>query len=126
MDLLPRNQTSFVKNNTLTSNPSSWVPTLQAALTVFVMTVVIVGNIIVLVVIFRQQTRPRVRVANMFIANLAVVDLSVGLFLFPFAVAKILSRPWTIGDALCQFNGAMNVIAGAASIITMAVISIDR
>lgn len=90
------------------------------------MVVVIVGNVTVVLVIYRQRTRPSVRVANMFIANLAVVDLSIGLLLFPFSVVTILLHRWTFGDAVCQFNGAINVIAGAASILTMAVISIDR
>jgi len=62
----------------------------------------------------------------MFIANLAVVDLSIALLLFPFSVVTILLQRWALGDAACQFNGATNVTAGAASILTMAVISIDR
>ena len=62
----------------------------------------------------------------MFIANLAVVDLSVAVLLFPFSVVTILLRRWAFGEALCQFNGATNMIAGAASILTMAVISFDR
>jgi len=62
----------------------------------------------------------------MFIANLAVVELSIALLLFPFSMVTILLQRWALGDAACQFNGATNVTAGAASILTMAVISIDR
>ncbi|KAL9963827.1 hypothetical protein ACROYT_G027376 [Oculina patagonica] len=62
----------------------------------------------------------------MLIANLAVVDLCIALLLFPFSVVTILLQRWAFGDAVCQFNGATNMTAGAASILTMAVISIDR
>ena len=124
MGSLRKGGTSIAQNNTSDSN--SPAPALEATLIIFITVVVIVGNVIVLLVVYRQRTRPNVHVANMFIANLAVVDLSVGLLLFPFSVVTILLQRTTFGDAVCQFNGAVNVIAGAASILTMAVISIDR
>lgn len=126
MDTFQKNETPQAWNNTFSSDPSSMTMALQAALIIFIMVIVIIGNVIVLLVVYRQRIRPTLRVANMFIGNLALVDLSIGLFLFPFSVITILLHRWTFGDALCQFNGAMNVIAGAASILTMAVISIDR
>ena len=126
MDSFQKNETPQAWNNTSSSHPSSLKTALQATLIIFIMVIVVIGNVIVLLVVYRQRIRPTLRVANMFIGNLALVDLSIGLFLFPFSVVTILLHQWKFGDTLCQFNGAMNVTAGAASILTMAVIGIDR
>lgn len=120
------NETFLAQRNTSHSDPVNLTSVLHATVIIFIMVVIIVGNVLVLLVIYRQKTRPSSRAANMFIANLAVVDLSIALLLFPFSVITILLQRWTLGDAACQFNGATNMTAGAASILTMAVISIDR
>lgn len=121
-----KNETSLAPRNASDSDPSSLRSVFHATVIIFIMAVIIVGNVLVLLVIYRQRTRPSSRVANMLIANLAVVDLCIALLLFPFSVITILLQRWAFGDAVCQFNGATNMTAGAASILTMAVISIDR
>ena len=125
---LQGNETSFTNDEEYTTNsePTSLALTIRAAMVIFSMVFVIVGNVIVLLVLYRQRRRPSVRVANMFIGNLAVVDLTMGVLLFPFSVVTIILRRWAFGHAFCQFNGTINMTAGAASILTMAVISIDR
>lgn len=121
-----RNETFLAQRNTSYSDRVNLTSVLHATVIIFIMIIIIVGNILVLLVIYRQKSRPSSRAANMFIANLAVVDLSIALLLFPFSVVTILLQRWALGDAACQFNGATNMTAGAASILTMAVISIDR
>ena len=121
-----KNKTLLAQRNTSCSDPGNLTSVLHATVIIFIMVVIIVGNVFVLLVIYRQRTRASSRAANMFIANLAVVDLSIACLLFPFSVVTILLQRWALGDAACQFNGATNMIAGAASILTMAVISIDR
>ena len=125
MSLL-QNESLVIEKNCSDSNANNLKTALHASVIILIMTLIVLGNIMVLIVTFRQRSRPSVRVANMFIANLAVVDLSVAVLLFPFSVVTILLRRWAFGEALCQFNGATNMIAGAASILTMAVISFDR
>ena len=121
-----RNETFLAQRNTSYSDRVNLTSVLHATVIIFIMIIIIVGNILVLLVIYRQKSRPSSRAANMFIANLAVMDLSIALLLFPFSVVTILLQRWALGDAACQFNGATNMTAGAASILTMAVISIDR
>ena len=99
---------------------------LFAALNILIMLFVIIGNIIVLLVLHRQRKQASVKVANMFLANLAVVDLVVGFLLFPFAIITTISGEWIFGQAMCEVNGFLNMAAGTASILTMAVISVDR
>ena len=125
MSLL-QNESLVIEKNCSDSNANNLKTALHASVIILIMTLIVLGNLMVLIVTFRQRSRPSVRVANMFIANLAVVDLSVAVLLFPFSVVTILLRRWAFGEALCQFNGATNMIAGAASILTMAVISFDR
>ena len=125
MSLL-QNESLVIEKNCSDSNANNLKTALHASVIILIMTLIVFGNLMVLIVTFRQRSRPSVRVANMFIANLAVVDLSVAVLLFPFSVVTILLRRWAFGEALCQFNGATNMIAGAASILTMAVISFDR
>ena len=120
------NKTLLAQRNASYSDPGNLTSVLHATVIISLMVVIFVGNVPVLLVIYRQRTRQSSRVANMFIANLAVVDLSIALLLFPFSVVSILLQRWALGDAACQFNGASNMTAGAASILTMAVISIDR
>lgn len=121
-----KNNSSLAQRNTSYSDPGNLTSVSHATVIIFIMVVIIVGNALVLLVIYRQRTRPNSRAANMFIANLAVVDLSIASLLFPFSVVTILLHRWALGDAACQFNGATNMTAGAVSILTMAVISIDR
>lgn len=120
------NESLLAQRNASDSDSDSLRSVLHATVIILIMAVIIVGNVLVLLVIYRQRTRPSSRVANMLIANLAVVDLSIAMLLFPFSVVTILLQRWAFGEALCQFNGATNMIAGTASILTMAVISIDR
>ena len=121
-----KNETSLAQRNTSCSDSGKLASVFHATVIIFIMVVIIVGNLLVLLVIHRQRTRASSRAANMFIANLAVVDLTIALLLFPFSVATILLQRWALGDAACQFNGATNMTAGAASILTMGAISIDR
>ena len=87
---------------------------------------IISGNITVLLVLYRLRKQAGLRVANMFLANLAVMDLSIGFLLMPFSVVTTIMGEWVFGDAGCQLNGFINMFAGTGSILTMAIIAIDR
>lgn len=97
-----------------------------ATLLILVNIWIISGNIIVLMVLYRLRKQPGLRVANMFLSNLAVMDLSIGFLLMPFSVVTIIAGEWVFQNAGCQLNGFINMFAGTGSILTMAVIAIDR
>ena len=86
----------------------------------------LVGNTLVLCVVYRQRMKPNLRVGNMFIANLSVIDLLMGVFLIPMSITVTLLGRKVLTDERCKFNGFFNVFVGSASIWTLAVISIDR
>ena len=86
----------------------------------------LVGNTLVLYVVYRQRMKPNVRVGNIFIANLSVIDLLMGIFLIPVSIAVTLQGRRVLSDSGCKVNGFFNIFVGSASIWTLAVISIDR
>ena len=90
------------------------------------MALTLTGNIFVLLVLDRQRSIKNSQVTNMFLANLATVDLIMAAFVLPISISVNLKQKWIFGDAFCDFNGMLTVFVGAASILTMAAISIDR
>ena len=86
----------------------------------------LIGNTLVLCIVYRQRMKPNVRVGNIFIANLSVIDLLMGIFLIPVSIAVTLQGRTVLTDSGCKINGFFNILVGSASIWTLAVISIDR
>ena len=57
---------------------------------VFVMAVIIIGNLLVIIAIFSEFTLQNVQ--NWFVASLALADLTLGVFVMPFSLAQEVSR----------------------------------
>ncbi|CAL1530942.1 unnamed protein product [Lymnaea stagnalis] len=85
---------------------------------------IIVGNCMVLLVIVRHRGM-RTR-TNLFLVNLAVADLFVGVFAMPFSIATLLKHEWIFGHRVCLFNGWMNSFCLITSIHTLMYISIHK
>eukprot|EP00794_Sanderia_malayensis_P019021 gene19021-20933_t len=90
------------------------------------MTMTILGNLLVLVVLFRQRLNRNIRVTNSFLASLAVIDLLMAVLVLPFSISINVETRWVFGKGMCNFNGMVTNFVGSASILTMATISIDR
>lgn len=105
---------------------SEFVKGFHSSILSLVMLLIIIGNTLVLLVLYRQRRQVNLRVTNMFLANLAVVDLSIGLLILPFSICVVIKGGWILGEPLCQLNGFINMTSGGTSILTMAAISIDR
>ena len=82
-------------------------------------------NVLVLIVICKNKPI-RQHIASVFIANLAVIDLLNLLFVMPFSAQTVVHWKWMHSDALCQVNGLFGMLFSLASILTLAVISLDR
>ncbi len=82
-------------------------------------------NFMVLVVLFKNKSL-RQHIASAFIANLALIDFLNLIFVMPFSVQSIIKDSWIHGDTLCQINGLFGTLFNLASILTLAVISLDR
>ncbi|CAG5132899.1 unnamed protein product, partial [Candidula unifasciata] len=84
----------------------------------------IVGNSMVLMVIIRHRGM-RTR-TNLFLVNLAVADLLVGLFVVPFTITTLIETRWIFGTIMCVINGWMNSFCLITSFHTLMYISIHK
>lgn len=88
--------------------------------------VVFIGNVLVLIVLHKQRRIAGQRVINMFLANLALIDLSVSFAVLPLSMATYIHGSWPFGETFCEINGFMTMIIGISGILTMTAIAIDR
>ena len=86
--------------------------------------IAVIGNALVIVVIVRN--RKMHSVTNMFIANLAVADVVIGIFAVPFQYQAALLQRWVLPHFMCSLAPFVQVLSVNISIFTLMVISIDR
>lgn len=67
---------------------------------VFMMAVIVIGNLLVIIAIFSEFSLQCVQ--NWFVASLAVADLTLGIFVMPFSLAQEIMGYWVFGDVWCQ------------------------
>ncbi|KAL8622617.1 hypothetical protein ACOMHN_009251 [Nucella lapillus] len=87
--------------------------------------VVIVGNVMVIVAVFKELYLRTV--TNYFIVSLAIADVMVGGVVMPFAISReITNEVWLFGQEWCDLWHSLDVLASTASILNLCVISLDR
>ena len=85
---------------------------------------VLLGNCLVVLAVFLDQ---RLRtVTNLFIVNLAMADLSVGIAVLPFSASLEVLDMWIFGEIWCSIWLAVDVWMCTASILNLCAISLDR
>ncbi len=105
-------------------------PSLAAnAFFVFALFVILIGNLlgnsVVLYVVHHKWKNVKHRVTNSLIANLACIDLSIGVLVL-LSIIKSINFKNGIPNTECQLGGFLSTTLGATSILTLAVIAIDR
>ncbi|NWT89209.1 NPFF2 protein, partial [Lanius ludovicianus] len=65
-------------------------------------------------------------VTNLFILNLAVSDLLVGLFCMPTTLLDSIIAGWPFGSLVCKMSGMVQGISVSASVFTLVAIAMDR
>jgi 7 transmembrane receptor (rhodopsin family) len=85
----------------------------------------VVGNAAIIWVVLAT---PGLRVTphNRLVVQLGVCDMLTAVVNGPPTIAALLLGGWTFGNAACQFNGLSTTLFGVASVITLAVISLNR
>lgn len=84
----------------------------------------VIGNIIVLLVL-TKSTQMRTR-TNLFLANLAVADLFVGVFCILPAIFRYSSAQWTHGRIICKMNKFVESVNVTASMLLLELIAVER
>ncbi|BFZ05777.1 hypothetical protein BsWGS_08816 [Bradybaena similaris] len=122
----------FFGNGSDSGNESSWepydVPTGLICLLAFlygsISMLTVIGNGLVILVIVKNMRMHTV--TNIFISNLAVADVIIGLFSIPFQFQAALLQRWVLANFMCSLAPFVQVISVNVSIFTLTVIAADR
>lgn len=102
-----------------------WIGILEAAILFFIMLMAIIGNFLVIAVVYRRRDLRRTE-THIFIVNLSLTDISVALLCMPFSLVTAVTQEWIFSSALCKINGFLNVFFLLTSILTLTAISIQK
>ncbi|CAH1780426.1 unnamed protein product [Owenia fusiformis] len=97
---------------------------LEIATLLIVSMATIIGNILILIIIFMNQgLRTHV---NACVGNLCITGILIGSFNIPMTMVSIGSGDWPFDAAVCQFVGFFNMLTLVESVISLGVISVNR
>ncbi|XP_067885144.1 neuropeptide FF receptor 2a [Heterodontus francisci] len=82
------------------------------------------GNGLVCFIVVRN--RHMRTVTNLFILNLAISDLLVGIFCMPTTLVDNILTGWPFGSFVCKISGLVQGISVSASVFTLVAIAVDR
>nr|BBD84863.1 gonadotropin-inhibitory hormone receptor [Labeo catla] len=127
-------QNDYLNNSNVTNHASiTYYPYYQhslpvaAALTMaylFIFLLCMVGNgLVCLIVLENRRMRT---VTNLFILNLAVSDLLVGVFCIPTTLVDNLITGWPFTNTVCKMSGLVQGMSVSASVFTLVAIAVDR
>ncbi|CAF0921286.1 unnamed protein product [Rotaria sp. Silwood1] len=83
------------------------------------------GNALVCLIVF--QFMGVITVTNLFIANLALTDLFIGLFCIPIVlISDYLLSDWPFGTFMCKFTSFAQSVFVVCTVYTLIAMSVDR
>ena len=84
----------------------------------------IAGNSLVFVAVYRNlQLR---KVSNVYVVCLSFTDFFMGVLVFPIVDATLITGTFPGGQSLCWFQGIISFFLGISSVLTMAMIAVQR
>uniref|UniRef100_A0A8C2C7W3 Neuropeptide FF receptor 1 like 3 n=1 Tax=Cyprinus carpio TaxID=7962 RepID=A0A8C2C7W3_CYPCA len=89
----------------------------------FIFLLCLMGNGLVCVIVLRN--RHMRTVTNIFILNLAVSDLLVGIFCIPTTLVDNLITGWPFSNTICKLSGLVQGTSVCASVFTLVAIAVD-
>uniref|UniRef100_A0A8I6ARK6 Neuropeptide FF receptor 1 n=1 Tax=Rattus norvegicus TaxID=10116 RepID=A0A8I6ARK6_RAT len=119
-------ETSIATSLTFSSyyQHSSPVAAMFIAAYVLIFLLCMVGNTLVCFIVLKN--RHMRTVTNMFILNLAVSDLLVGIFCMPTTLVDNLITGWPFDNATCKMSGLVQGMSVSASVFTLVAIAVER
>ncbi|GAB0099441.1 uncharacterized protein DMENIID0001_152990 [Sergentomyia squamirostris] len=106
--------------------PQSWFVTAHVQITLYalIFLLAVIGNSLVILTLV-QNKRMRT-ITNVFLLNLAVSDLLLGVLCMPFTLVGTLLRNFVFGELMCKFLPFLQAATVAVSAWTLVVISVER
>lgn len=90
----------------------------------FIFGLCMVGNSLVCFIVLKNN---RMRtVTNLFILNLAISDLLVGIFCVPTTLVDNLITGWPFNNSICKMSGLAQGMSVSSSVFTLVAIAVDR
>ncbi|XP_049539818.1 substance-P receptor-like [Anopheles darlingi] len=84
----------------------------------------VIGNSLVIWIVL--TTKQMQTITNMFIANLALADVTIGVFAIPFQFQAALLQRWNLPEFMCPFCPFVQLISVNVSVFTLTAIAVDR
>ncbi|XP_051968823.1 neuropeptide FF receptor 1-like [Xyrauchen texanus] len=100
------------------------VATLFILAYILIFSLCMLGNILVCVIVLKN--RQMRTVTNIFILNLAISDLLVGIFCLPITLVDNLITGWPFDVVICKMSGLVQGASVSASVFTLVVIAVER
>ncbi|XP_044878630.1 neuropeptide FF receptor 1 isoform X1 [Mauremys mutica] len=91
---------------------------------IFIFLMCMIGNLLVGVIVLKN--RQMRTVTNMFILNLAISDLLVGIFCMPSTLVDNLITGWPFDNAMCKMSGLVQGMSVSSSVFTLVAIAVER
>ncbi|KAM9734826.1 neuropeptide FF receptor 2-like [Menidia menidia] len=126
-DLSPSNSSTLTNQNITYVDFYLHKPSVATVFTVsylLIFVVCMLGNGVVCFIVLRSKNMHTV--TNLFILNLAISDLLVGIFCMPTTLVDNIITGWPFGRIVCKLSGMVQGISVSASVFTLVAIAIDR
>ncbi|XP_030059363.1 neuropeptide FF receptor 1 [Microcaecilia unicolor] len=91
---------------------------------IFIFLMCMVGNMLVCFIVLKN--RQMRTVTNIFILNLAISDLLVGIFCMPTTLVDNLITGWPFDNFMCKMSGLVQGMSVSASVFTLVAIAVER
>lgn len=120
------NETHFRKESVSTSEDvlPTWHVAAQSTSLVFILILALGGNFLVAFTLFKKDQLPVP--SNRLVFSLTASNFALALVVLPFAVTSVLSQQWLFGIFWCNFTAFITVLVLTSTILTIAMIAIDR
>ncbi|XP_053331885.1 neuropeptide FF receptor 1 like 3 [Clarias gariepinus] len=90
----------------------------------FIFLLCMIGNSVVCLLVLKN--RHMWTVTNVFILNLSISDLLVGIFCIPTTLVDNLITGWPFSNVICKLSGLVQGMSVCASVFTLVAIAVDR
>ncbi|XP_043935192.1 melatonin receptor type 1C-like [Protopterus annectens] len=115
---------TYFNTTDFSNNFSESLTILLTSVMIFIAVMDVIGNALVIASVLKNK---KLRNAgNVFVINLAVGDLMVGLYTYPLVSVATLYNKWIVGDAQCKISSMIHTLSFYISVYSILGIAINR